>query len=922
MARINNELHTALGGTTRIVTLAGESGVGKTRLFLELTRRAGELGLVSLYGSGQSIDQQTPYLAWREIFASYFDLELLANASQEAQRQQVLTRLDEIAPQFIERAALLNDLLNLGIAETDLTANLEPRLRQASLNAMLIDLLALWAADRPLVLALEDAQWLDPLSWKLAQRVARSLSDVPLLLLLIHTPLADLPADHPLVAMHALPQLSQLSIGPLEGRETVAVAAARLGVRDLPPALAALIEQAAAGSPFVAEELALSLLEAETLRIEGGVCVLQRDLESIDLPENVQGLVLSRLDRLPVPQLRTIKTAAVIGRVFGYPTLRAAAPHEMVERDLTIALDRLVEDDLINQLQSYSDLRSHTFKQALTQEVAYQTLLYAQRRELHERVARWFEQQPGEELPELYSLLVYHWRQAGNSNRELHFAVLAARKFTAEYANSAALTYLSRALELSSDDELRNDLLWLRVQVYERIGERAAQADDLHALAELAQRSANPLRQMQVANAWGAYYWDVSDYPAAIAALEEAEALALAHGDRAGHARSLTLRGNVLEYRGELQQARDYFERALAIYRRLDYQRGVANNLSSLGNLSYYLGDFQKAFHYDQEALAIRRAIGDRVGEVKSLNNLALAVRKMSTTEEARAFQQRALDVARAIGDRNGEAFSYSVLGEFDLLTGRLVDAQRNLEHAIRLFRATGDRLFEATSLNLLGQTVRDLGDRTTARSYFDKAIAILGAIGEQSYAAYTYLNLANLLEDQEVLAMHCCEIALAFAREGANRDAEAYALAYRAAQHERARRWAAAEEDYSAALAIREEVQAESAAIEDYAGLARVALAREQTALAAEHLVPIVAYLDVYGVDGVEFPLKVLLTCYHVYYAEQRVEEAQRWLDMAHTLLIDRVTAIDDPQLRTQMLNAHSLNRQVLDEWHKSATH
>jgi class 3 adenylate cyclase/tetratricopeptide (TPR) repeat protein len=919
MVRINNELHAALGGTTRIVALEGESGVGKTRLFLELTRRAAELGLVSLYGSGQSIDQQTPYLAWREIFASYFDLELLANASQEAQREQVLARLEEIAPQFIERAALLNDLLNLGIAETELTANLEPKLRQASLNAMLIDLLVFWAADRPLVLALEDAQWLDPLSWKLAQRVARSLSDVPLLMLLIHTPLLDLPEEHPLVAMRELPQFSQIPIGPLESRETLAVAAARLGVRDLPASLATLIEQSAAGNAFVAEELAVSLLEAEALRIEDGNCILQRDLESIALPENVQGLVLSRLDRLPVPQLRTIKTAAVIGRIFGYPTLRAAAPHEMGEDDLVIALDRLVEGDLINQLHSYSDLRSHTFKQSLTQEVAYQTLLYAQRRELHERVARWFERQPPEELPELYSLLVYHWRQAANHQRELHFAVLAARKFAAEYANSAALTYLSRALELATDDELRNELLWLRVQIYERTGERGAQADDLRRLADLAVQSANSLRPMQVANAWGAYYWEVSNYPAAMAALEEAEALALAHGDRAGHARSLTLRGNVLEYRGELQEARDYFERALAIYRTLDYQRGVANNLSSLGNLSYYLGDFQEAFRYDQEALAIRRAIGDRVGEVKSLNNLALAVRKLSTTDEARSFQQRALDVARAIGDRNGEAFSYSVLGEFDFLSGRLVDAQRNLEYAIRLFRATGDRLFEATSLNLLGQTLRDLGDRDTARTCFDKAIAILGAIGEQSYAAYSYLNLANLLEDQEELAMHCCEIALAFAREGANRDAEGYAFAYRAALHERAARWHSAEADYRVALAIREEVQAEAAAIEDHAGLARVALARDQLAYAEEQLMPIVSYLELYGIDGLEFPLKVFMTCYDLCRAKQQFADAQHWLSMAHSLLVERAAAIDDPDRRAQMLNAHAINQRVLAEWHQN---
>ncbi|MEI6777389.1 MAG: tetratricopeptide repeat protein [Chloroflexales bacterium] len=915
MGQILSTFEVAMAGHTRVLILEGEAGVGKTRLLLDLVRHTSEQGLVTLYGSGDSIDQQTPYLAWRAIFSSYFDLDRLADASQEAQRSHVIEWLAEIAPRMIERAALLNDLFNLGIPESELVRSLEPKLRQASLTAMLIDLLVLWATERPLVLALEDAQWLDPLSWKLAERVARTLQDTPLLLVLIHLPLKTPPADHALYRLRQLPTHVNLVVEPLSPAEVVSVAAARVEAQTLPPAVATLIAQTAGGNPFVAEELALSLLEAGVISVAGGQSQQEHDLAELRIPDTVQGLVLSRIDRLGPTEQLTLKVAAVIGRVFGAPILEGVYPARIGDGELSRAMERLISADMVGVLQDYNHLRSHTFKQAITQEVSYSTLLQAQRRELHARVAHNYEGQPTEELPELYALLVHHWHHAGNLQRELYYADLAARKFTAEYANQAAMTYLNRALELSDEPQQRSELLWLRLQIHERIGDRAAQRIDLEQLEQMAEHD-NDHRHAQICNAWADYHCVTSDYPAAVVALERARSYTGEAHD-AIQARTLTLWGKVLECQGNYYAARDYYTQSLAIYRMLDYPRGEANNLQSLGNVCWYLGDYSAAHAYDLEALAIRRTSGDRSGEADCLANLAQSAMRCGDSTAARMYQQQSLDIAQMIGDRSSEAFSHAVIGESFLISGDYTSAQRHFERAIPLLRAVGDRRIESNCLNVLGQVYRDLGNNNAALTYCEQARAIQTEIGERSIAAYSYLNLCSILAANDLTtAKIYCEQGLALARETANRDAEACALAYRGWLAELATDWAGAEADYLAGLPIHIELQAVAGACEDKAGLARVSLARNDTLTAARWAAACADHLDAQGSAGMEFPFRVYLTLYDTSKALGNSVGAAKWLSEAHELLAKRAAAISDPALREQMLNVVPEYRRIIGEW------
>ena len=266
--------------------------------------------------------------------------------------------------------------------------------------------------------------------------------------------------------------------------------------------MAQLIRTRPGGNPFFAEEIIYALRDSEIISVtqEAGQarCVVNGDLERVmqALPDTVQGVVLSRIDRLQPEEQLALKVAAVIGRTFAYAPLRATLGEhmEISDRLLKAHLEQLVQREL-TLLDAPEPELTYVFKHIVTQEVAYETLLFAQRRQLHRTVAHWYEQTfgdqplaPGQELEAplapFYPLLVYHWHQAEDHERERYYARLAGQWAAAHFANAESAGYFSRAIDLTpaADTAARYDLLLAREAVDDLRGAREEQARDLQSV--------------------------------------------------------------------------------------------------------------------------------------------------------------------------------------------------------------------------------------------------------------------------------------------------------------------------------------------------------------------------------------------------------------------------------------------------------
>jgi class 3 adenylate cyclase len=440
------------GGEGSIIIVEGDAGIGKSRLVAELGRMADAMHLTVFAGAGDAIEKSTPYYVWRSIFSQLLDIGVLTNSA--ARRQHVLDLLS-LEENLLPLAPLLNAVLSLDLPENDLTAQMKGEVRAVNTRNLLLALLQASVTRSPKVLVLEDAHWLDSASWALTLQISQRVRS--LLLVLATRPLAE-PWSLAYRQLLNAPHAHQLALAALPADDMLALVCQRLQVKILPDAVMAFIQEKAEGNPFFTEELTYAMRDARLIRITQGECQLapelhtgdpMRALRALDLPNTVQGIITSRIDHLAPAEQLTLKAASVIGRVFAVSVLSDIYPLTNDKTRLPQYLHNLEQLDLTPLDTPEPDL-AYLFKHIITQEVAYNLMLFAQRRELHRAVAEWHERMYAADLAPHYPLLAHHWRSADNLPKTLEYLEKAGEQALSTYANQEAANFLGELLRLSA----------------------------------------------------------------------------------------------------------------------------------------------------------------------------------------------------------------------------------------------------------------------------------------------------------------------------------------------------------------------------------------------------------------------------------------------------------------------------------------
>lgn len=437
-------LSNLLQGRSGLAVIEGDAGLGKSRLVEDLGVQARALQARVLAGAGDAVEKHIAYHAWRGVFGSLMGLN--PNADPEEQRRELATWMDA-HPEFREESPLLNPLLPFALIDSDLTRQMTGQVRADNTQAYLARLLHWAATQTPLVIILEDAHWLDLTSWALLSHIQANVA--PLLLVVASRPQAEPFAGY--TSLLEIPETVYLPLGPMSNDDILALVCARLGTEKLPKAVSDLILSKGEGSPFFSEELAYALRDAGLLRVENGACSLAPgvDLDAVTFPDTVQGVVTSRIDRLNPQQQLALKVASVIGRIFALRTLRDVYPVADDREEIHSHLSVLERLDL-TPLETPEPELQYIFKHVITQEVAYQLMLFTQRRELHESVARWYEETYPNDLSPFYALLAHHWEQAQNQERTTYYLGLAGEQALHNGTYQEASRFLARALSMHS----------------------------------------------------------------------------------------------------------------------------------------------------------------------------------------------------------------------------------------------------------------------------------------------------------------------------------------------------------------------------------------------------------------------------------------------------------------------------------------
>ena len=922
-------------GQSETLIIEGEAGIGKSHLVHELVQVARQRTLKLLFGTGQNVEQHTPYRAWRDVFAAYFGFTGLASPQDcKAQVQSVMQHMDI---QQIERMPLLNDILNVSFREPPPITTLDPSLRHQSLMLLLTELLHYEAQRQPLLIVLEDAQWFDSLSWELVVQLVRSLQlvDIALLCVVVTRPLeVNTPGHQSISTLQALSDTHTLYLDALSTTHIRDFTAATLGVetKTLPSELTDLVCQYADGNPFIAQELVFMLRDQGSIHIsrEEKVTGLATHIAfghvhgiREHLPTTVQGLILARLDRLLSGEQFTLKVASVIGHIFQHvvlqPTLQAYT--DINKEALQEHLRHLIELDVISDYMGETDM-TYTFRHIMLQEVTYQTLLFAQRRTLHRFIAAWYEMEYADQealLSSYYPLLVHHYHYADEQKQECHYAMLAGRWAAARYANAEAITYLSRALELIDANRVEEyyTLLLDRERVYDRLGQRDEQQTDLASLSALVDHLVQPNKQAEIALRYANYGIVTGDYPNAISQTQRTIELLEHTSEYHLLTQAYLVWGRILRFQANYQAAQRQLHQALSLSQTHGLLALEADSLRQLGAVAFFQDHYVDALDFDQQALVILQQLGDRQGEARTLDSLGCDASEQGDYTSAMAYFEQALQLFQQVGDQWGLCLSLGNLGQVCREQGYYSRALETYAQGISVCKAIGDVRTEGWFLGSLGWLYLDLGDYFHAKQFFGEGVRICQSVGNQSDEWWILSGIALLhhLQGDNVVARDGSQHVLQMAQQSGERSREGdswLCLGHAFAGLGQLEDSSAA---YHQSFEIWQDVGQPHRLLEAQAGLAAVYSAQQNRTQALIQVDRILEQLATQSLSGSDEPMRVYWTCYQILH-DQQDPRALLTLRIAYEQLLERANTITDMQLRQTYLEQVTVNRMIIAAW------
>jgi class 3 adenylate cyclase/tetratricopeptide (TPR) repeat protein len=614
-------------GEAHVVDVVGEAGVGKSRLVYEFQRSLGR-GVNFLSGYCVHYGRNINFLPVMDLVKVAFDIE-------EGMTEREVGRLIEEKAKngLATMIPFYRNLLSLKVEDPEFN-DLNPEGRKFGTFEAAKRLLFKLSEEKPLVVFLDDVHWMDKISEEFFTYFSRSFLDHPILMLTAYRPEGD-----PSWAQGA--HYQRLGLETLSSKSSIRLVRNIAGGLELDPAFEERIVEKTGGNPFFVEEIVRELLERGDLVNNGDRYVCTRPINQCEIPNTVQGVLAARMDRLSEDLKRTMQVASVIGRDFAFRLLKSIMA---LGDELRTRLSNLVGLQILYEKALYPELE-YIFKHALTQEVAYASLLKQRRQKIHGRIARAIEEIYADRLEQHYELLAHHWELSDTPERSIEYLVLAGEKSNRSYAASAAVDFFTRALKhIQRSDQAFDSEVMLRI--------REGRAGALHTMGRIEE--------------------SLGDY-------QEAIRLASTKGDQHTVLRCLTGIPILLFHTKLKDEVPKFCKQGLELARSLEDKGAEA---SILANYAYWRYVWQGSSDYETLYQALN--IAEESGKPLAILNTRIL---LSLLERWRGTPQKALELSEGIVEILQSALNIYVGSVSTFVRGMALSDVGKYSDAIRLLR-------------------------------------------------------------------------------------------------------------------------------------------------------------------------------------------------------------------------------------------
>ncbi|MCZ6840920.1 MAG: AAA family ATPase [Alphaproteobacteria bacterium] len=784
-------------GEGQVVLLAGEAGIGKSRITQMLGERLAEEPHMRLRY------QCSPHHANTAFHPFIQQLAYAAGFTPDDTAEQKLDKIEALLAQsshsVAEVAPLFAALLSVPTADRYPPLEVSPERQKDLTLAALSDQLIGLAGKKPIVVVFEDAHWADPTSLEALEQVMERIQGERVLTVITYRPEFSPP-------WRGYTHITSLALSRL-GRDQCATMVANVTQgRALPGEVLDQIVSKTDGIPLFVEELTKTVLESGLLREVGDRYQLTGPLPPVAIPSTLQDSLMARLDRLaPVKEVAQI--GAAIGREFPHRLLAAVSP--MGDSELHGALGQLVEAELVFRRGSGTDTR-YIFKHALVQDAAYESLLRSKRQELHQRIATVLEEQFPNVVETEPEILAHHYTEAGQIDASIPYWRRAGQRAVDRSANLEAIIHLGKALQLVAElpEAAERDRQELAIQIalgpalMAVKGWGAPEVERTYFRArELCRDVAEPSQLFTVL--WGLWLFhhmrgqfrpakDLADEILALAERQSDSGLLL----QAYHAAWTTD-----FYFGDFLSCRSHAQHGIALYD-IDEHRAHASIYGghdvgvccreTLATALWLLGYPDQAVEKNHDAVGLATELSHPFSLVLALHSSAevhqhrreprftqeraeamiavctehdispeysalgtirrgWAVAAEGRHEQGIADIQQGLTTVQAAGATRSRTYLLALLAEVFGQTGKAEQGLKALAEALEIVEKTDVRWWEAEVHRLTGELLlsRPAQDTAVAEECFNRAIAVAQGQSAKSLELRAATSLARLWRDQ-----------------------------------------------------------------------------------------------------------------------------------------------------------------------------
>jgi predicted ATPase/class 3 adenylate cyclase len=762
-------LERAKAGRGQAFSITAEAGVGKSRLLYEFRKAVAHEDLTFLEGRCLSYSRAVAYHPLIDILKANFDIH--EGDGDFEIREKLKSGLKMLGADEATTLPYLLELLAVKDSGID-KIPMNPEAKKDRIVEAFKQIALKGSEIRPLILAYEDLHWIDKSSEELLKYVLESIAGAKVLMLFTYRP-------EFVHTWGARSYHSQIMLNRLSNRESLMMVSHLLGTQELDRDLEEFILEKTEGVPFFIEELIKSLKDLKIIEKENNRYRITKDIKEVTIPATVQDVIMARVDSLPEETKGLLQTISAVGRESSYDLIKRITG--LTEPELLPQLSVLKDSELLYERGIYPQ-STYVFKHALTQDVAYDSLLLKRRKEIHGKIGEDIEALYPDRLEEYYELLAYHYGRSANADKAVKYLDLANQKAARLNAMEEAETYFDKAMalldalpETLENRQRRISLLVNQGIVFFLLLRHPEYYDLLTRYEPMARELGNP-------GLLGAFYarlghcgYSFGNYDQAIQTLNKAAELCEAAGnaeeagyayvfwqwshlDRGNYDRVLALKEDVLRMMEQQFNLRwnTYAvcaaARAYACLGRWDeaVEEGQTalratqdfsdNSLISMvaWNLSIvytWKGDLARAVEYGELAVEKAPTPAEKAWGQRSL---AWAWCRSGDTTRGIELLTTVLPIFRAGQFINSEIPLACFIGEGHLLAAEDEQARQKLEEGLEMAERCGFRYYAGFAQRLLGE-ISLKNNPAQAAPHFEKSIALFQEIKAENQLAMAY---------------------------------------------------------------------------------------------------------------------------------------------------------------------------------------